>query len=358
MQNVYERLRERLDDMAVGFPATESGVEMRILKKIFTESDAELFVKLRPIPESPKDIAERLGMETVSLADQLEEMAKKGLLFRVRKGEKVRYAAVPYVVGIYEFQLNHMDAEFARDHEEYFETAFGKTIQGFQTPVLRTVPIDRNLVAEYPVAPFEDVLEILENQETIAVAPCVCRTTKDLTGERCDKPLENCFSFGSHAAYYVENGMGRYISKKEAKEIVVANEKAGLVMQPFNSKKAGGMCSCCGCCCGVLRGIKSLPVPADAVKSNYFAEVDADECTGCETCIDRCQMDAITMVDDIAQIALARCIGCGLCITTCPTEALSLIKKSDDQLYEPPQSGGETYIRIATERGKLEKLML
>ena len=354
---MYERLRERLDDMAVGFPATESGVEMRILKKIFTESDAELFVKLRPIPESPKDIAERLGMETVPQADQLEEMAKKGLLFRVRKGEKVRYAAVPYVVGIYEFQLNHMDAEFARDHEEYFETAFGKTIQGFQTPVLRTVPIDRNLVAEYPVAPFEDVLEILENQETIAVAPCVCRTTKDLTGERCDKPLENCFSFGSHAAYYVENGMGRYISKKEAKEIVVANEKAGLVMQPFNSKKAGGMCSCCGCCCGVLRGIKSLPVPADAVKSNYFAEVDADECTGCETCIDRCQMDAITMVDDIAQIALARCIGCGLCITTCPTEALSLIKKADDQLYEPPQSGGETYIRIATERGKLEKLM-
>ena len=63
MENVYERLRERLDDMAVGFPATESGVEMRILKKIFTESEAELFVKLRPIPESPKDIAERLGLE-------------------------------------------------------------------------------------------------------------------------------------------------------------------------------------------------------------------------------------------------------------------------------------------------------
>jgi Na+-translocating ferredoxin:NAD+ oxidoreductase RNF subunit RnfB len=357
MENVYERLRERLDDMAVGFPATESGVEMRILKKIFTESDAELFAKLRPIPESPKDIADRLGMETSPLADQLEEMAKKGLLFRVRKGEKVRYAAVPYVVGIYEFQLNHMDAEFARDHEEYFETAFGKTIQGFQTPVLRTVPIDRNLVAEYPVAPFEDVLDILENQETIAVAPCVCRTTKDLTGERCDKPLENCFSFGSHAAYYVENGMGRYISIDEAKEIVIANEKAGLVMQPFNSQKAGGMCSCCGCCCGVLRGIKSLPVPADAVKSNYYAVVDADECTGCETCIDRCQMDAITMVDDIAQIALERCIGCGLCVTTCPTEALSLVKKADDQLYEPPKSGGETYIRIASERGKLEKLM-
>ena len=357
MENVYERLRERLDDMAVGFPATESGVEMRILKKIFTESQADLFVKLRPIPESPKDIAERLGLEEEVLADRLEEMAKKGLLFRVRKGENVRYASVPYVVGIFEFQLNHMDAEFARDHEEYFETAFGKSIQGFQTPVLRTVPIDRQLVVNYPVAPFEDVLEILENQKSIAVSPCVCRTTKDLTGERCDKPLGNCFSFGSHAAYYVENGMGRYISIDEAKEIVIANEKAGLVMQPFNSQKAGGMCSCCGCCCGVLRSIKAQPVPADAVKSNYFAEVDADECTGCETCMDRCQMDAITMVDDIAQIKLGRCIGCGLCVTTCPTEALSLIKKAEDQQYEPPQSGGETYIRIASERGKLEKLM-
>lgn len=357
MKNVYEQLRERLDDMAVGFPATESGVEMRILKKIFTESQAELFVKLRPVPESPQDIAQRLRMDADALADRLEEMAKKGLLFRVRKGESVRYAAVPYVVGIFEYQLNHMDAEFARDHEEYFETAFGKSIQGFQTPVLRTVPIDRELVAEYPVAPFEDVLEILENQKTIAVSPCVCRTTKDLVGEPCDKPLGNCFSFGSHAAYYVENGMGRYISIDEAKEIVTANEKAGLVMQPFNAQKAGGMCSCCGCCCGVLRGIKSQPVPADAVKSNYYAVVDADECTGCETCMDRCQMDAITMVDDIAQLNLDRCIGCGLCITTCPVEALSLVKKDEDHQYAPPKSGGETYIRIASERGKLEKLM-
>ncbi len=357
MSNMYEKLRERLDDMAVGFPTTESGVEMRILKKLFTEAQAELFVKLRPLPESPPDIAKRLDMNVDSLADQLEEMAKRGLIFRVRKGDNVRYAAVPYVVGIFEFQVKHMDEEFARDHEEYFETVFGKTIQGFETPVLRTVPIDRNLVVEYPVAPFEDVLEIIENQKTIAIAPCVCRTTKDLVGERCDKPMENCFSFGSHAAYYVDNGMGRYITKDEAKKIVIANEKAGLVMQPFNSQKAGGMCSCCGCCCGILRGIKTQPYPAEAVKSNYFAVVDPDECTGCETCLERCQMEAFDMVDDIAEVELKRCIGCGLCVTTCPTEAITLQAKAEDRQYEPPKTGGETYIRIASERGKLEKLM-
>ena len=35
------------------------------------------------------------------------------------------------------------------------------------------------------------------------------------------------------------------------------------------------------------------------------------------------------------------------------TEAIQLVKKADDQLYEPPKSGVETYMRIMQERGKL-----
>jgi NAD-dependent dihydropyrimidine dehydrogenase PreA subunit len=203
------------------------------------------------------------------------------------------------------------------------------------------------------VAPYEDVLQILDNQETIAVAPCVCRTTTHLAGKDCEKPIENCFSFGSHADYYVENGMGRYITADEAKAIVKKNEEAGLVMQPFNSQKIGGMCSCCGDCCGVLRSLKMHPTPAKMVQSNYFARVDEYECTGCETCIERCQMEAIDVIDGIANIELDRCIGCGLCVSTCPVEAIRLIKKPEDQLYEPPKTGMDTYIRIMQERGKI-----
>ena len=163
----------------------------------------------------------------------------------------------------------------------------------------------------------------------------------------------NCFSFGSHADYYVENGMGRYISKEEAKDIVINNEKAGLVMQPFNSQKVGGMCSCCGDCCGVLRSLKMHPKPAEMVQSNYFAQVDDELCSGCETCLERCQMEAIDVVDGLANVNLDRCIGCGLCVTTCPDEAIQLIKNPEDQLYEPPKTGAETYMRIAKERGKI-----
>ncbi|MGD8290786.1 MAG: 4Fe-4S binding protein [Desulfobacterales bacterium] len=353
MENVYEKLRARLDDLATGYPETESKVEIRLLERLFDEKEAELFLQLSPILESPEDVAQRLNRDPDELIDRMEAMAQKGLLFRKRKGESVRYSAVPYVVGIFEFQLKRMDKEFARDHEAYFETAFGRTIQSFKTPVLRTVPINRQLVANYPVAPFEDVLQVLENQKKIAVSPCVCRTTAHLVEKGCDKPQENCFAFGSHAEYYVENGMGRYISIEEAKAIVKNNEEDGLVMQPFNSRKIGGMCSCCGDCCGVLRSLKMHPTPAEMVQSNYFAQVDESECTGCETCLDRCQMDAIDVTDGIAGIDLERCIGCGLCVTTCPTDAIELIKKAADRLYEPPKTGAETYIRIMQERGKL-----
>ena len=353
MENIYEKLRERLDDLANGYPATESKVEIRLLERLFTEQEAELYMQLSPFLEKPKDVANRLNRDSDELAPMMERMAQKGLLFRKRKGDLVRYSAVPYVVGIFEHQLGRMDEEFARDHEEYFETAFGKTIQAHKTPVLRTIPINQQLVADYPVAPFEDVLQIIESQKKIAVAPCVCRTTKKLVGQECDKPVENCFSFGSHAEYYVENKMGRYITIGEAKEIVKKNEEDGLVMQPFNSQKIGGMCSCCGDCCGVLRSLKMHPSPAEMVQSNYFARVDEEECTGCETCLERCQMDAIDVVDGIAGIKLERCIGCGLCVTTCPVDAIELVKKPEDELYEPPKSGAETYMRIMQERGKL-----
>ncbi|MEJ2100424.1 MAG: 4Fe-4S binding protein [Desulfobacterales bacterium] len=353
MSDVYERLRARLDDLAVGYPETENKVEIRLLKRLFTEKEAEFFVHLHPLLEAPADVAKRLNRDPDEVADLMEQMAKKGLLFRKRKGNGVRYAAVPYVVGIFEFQVGSMDEAFARDNEQYFEQVFLQASQSYKTPVLRTIPINREIVAEWPIAPFEDVLKIIDNQEKIAIAPCVCRTQRGLAGHDCDKPKDNCFSFGSHAEYYVENGMGRYITKEEAKKILIKNEEAGLVMQPFNSQKVGGMCSCCGDCCGVLRSLKKQPNPAEAVQSNYYARVDEALCTGCETCVDRCQMEAVEVVDGISTVHLNRCIGCGLCVTTCPAEAIRLIKKSDDQLYHPPKSGAETYIRIMQERGKL-----
>jgi Na+-translocating ferredoxin:NAD+ oxidoreductase subunit B len=351
MADIYEELRTRLDSMATGFPASGSGVELRILRRLFSQEEAKLFLRLSPRPERPPEVAKRVGVTVEEAEERLESMAKKGLLFRIRKGDEPSYAAAPYIVGIFEHQVNHMDRDVARDMDEYFESALGRTIQSFKTPVMRSIPINRKIVVKWPVAPYEDALAIIDAQDTIAVAPCICRTSMGYAEKGCGKPVEACFMFGSHARYYVENGMGRYINREEAREILQRNDEAGLVIQPFNSQKVGGMCSCCGDCCGMLRSLKKQPNPAAAVQSNYFARVASDECAGCETCLERCQMEAIAMTEEKAVINLDRCIGCGLCVTTCSTGALELVRKPEGQLYEPPRTGVETYAMIAAERG-------
>ncbi len=353
MKDVYEHLRQRLDEMSVGFPATDSQIEIRLLKWLFSEEEAALFLDLSPILEAPRVVADRLSLDVKEVSEKMEEMAQKGLLFRHRKGDLVRYATPPFVIGIYEHQVMRIDTKFAKKFEEYFERAFGPSLESFQTPLLRTIPVNRQLVAAYPVAPYEDVLGIIDDQKKIAVAPCICRTIARLNAKGCEKTTENCFLFGSYADYYVENGLGRFINKEEAKEIIKKNEEEGLVMQPFNSQKAGGMCSCCGDCCGILRSLKMQPKPAHAIRSNYYAQVEGELCTGCEACAERCQIEAINVDDGISKINLDRCIGCGLCVSTCPVEAIALIQKPQEQQYEPPKIDVETYIRITQERSSL-----
>ena len=50
-ESLYRRLQEHLDRMPVGFPATQSGVEIRILERLFTPEEAGIALELSAIPE-------------------------------------------------------------------------------------------------------------------------------------------------------------------------------------------------------------------------------------------------------------------------------------------------------------------
>ena len=164
---------------------------------------------------------------------------------------------------------------------------------------------------------------------------------------------------GDWAIHAVETGMGRYISREEALETVGISEKEGLVFQPSNAQNADFICACCGCCCGMLRMHRALSKPVAFWATNFYAAVDPGSCTGCETCIDRCQVKAVDMDSrlGIAAINRDRCLGCGNCVTTCPSEALHLVKKEQESV--PPENSERLYDTIlAHKKGPFGKAKL
>jgi H+/Na+-translocating ferredoxin:NAD+ oxidoreductase subunit B len=349
---VYYDLREQMDQYSMGFPSTESGVEIRILEKLFSEEEAELYLNLSMMLETPEAIAQRIGGDPGAVAGLLDRMFGKGLIFRLKKGDSAKYGAVPFVVGSFEYQLKDMDREFAELSDRYLMEALGKQGIGEMAP-LRTIPVNKSIDQLWPVAPYEDVKAMFKDKDKIGVSNCICRVQQGLLDKGCDKPQEVCFQFGSHAQYYVDKGMGRLITQEEALQIIDKCDEAGLVPQPFISQDAGGMCNCCGDCCGILRSIKLHPKPAERVMTNYYASVDADACSACETCIDRCQMEAIKIgAADAAEVDRDRCIGCGLCVTTCPSEAVSLLSKPESERQVPPATAKDYIMQLASSRGK------
>jgi MinD superfamily P-loop ATPase len=148
-------------------------------------------------------------------------------------------------------------------------------------------------------------------------------------------------------------GRGRAISQEEAQAILRRAEEAGLVLQPANAKNPLFICTCCGCCCGVLRLLKLNPKPASLVASPFVANLNPDTCKGCSICIKRCQMEALHLDNKKAILDPDRCIGCGLCVDTCRTKSLTLLRKPEAQQSYVPKNIIETSIKLGKARGKL-----
>ncbi|MFX1511179.1 MAG: DUF362 domain-containing protein [Promethearchaeota archaeon] len=353
--DVYKRLQEHLNGLPVGFPNTKSGVELNLLRQLFTVEEAEMACHLSPFPATAVDIAEKIGQSPENVESLLEQMSTKGLVFNSRKGGTTTYRANWFIIGIFEYQVNRMTKEFVEDFDQYMEEGLRDELYTYDKNQLRVVPVNKAVDAIIQVAPYDDARELIKQQSKISVQNCICKQKKDLQEKSCSviQEREVCLAFSTGAYYFIEHGLGREITHEEALKLLDFAEKKGLVLSPGNAQKTFAMCLCCGDCCEFLINLKKYPKPSSLVDSNYFALVDSDLCAGCETCLDRCQMDAISIVDDIAKINLDRCVGCGLCVTTCPEDALSLKQKVEDEFVIPPANGNELYMKIGT--GRLQR---
>ncbi len=341
---VYRELQRYLDRLPGGFPEVESGLDVSLLKRFFTPEEARLAMQLSMKPEPLERIFNRVRKSGISIEELrrlLDRMMRKGTILTVEEGyDETHYCNAEFAMGgIFNFQINRLSKELLTDYHQYQAERRSKARPGSGGGLpLRTIPVAESipLPEKYRVSDYDSVRKLIENARgQIAVANCICRQTAGILGGGCHKTdlVEACLIIGpDHAKRHVDMGIGRYITKEEAFGILEKAQQAGLVLQPENSQRPDAICCCCGDCCVLLTMLTKHPRPVELYATNYYVEVDRGLCTGCEECVEKCQLNARVMVDGIAEVNLDRCIGCGNCVVLCPTGANKLRKKEPEKV--------------------------
>ncbi len=337
MNNNYEKLADELDRIPNGFPRTKSGVELKLLAKLFTPEDAALAATLRMKSKSLTEIAEENKIKEVEAKSRLIGMVKRGLIdLKREEGRGFVFHLIPFVVGFYERQNAKIDKEFAELFEQYYHERFHETMLS-QPSVHRIIPLEKTIPVNIDVMPYEKASTYLDQAKSWGVLDCICRVQKRLIGQGCHHTVKNCLVFSPKPGAFQKSEEIESLTREEALEILAEADREGLVHSINNAQtEVYYVCNCCTCSCGVLRGMVEYGSENSIARSDFYAVVDPDLCSGCEACLDRCVFNAMAMVDGICEVKRVSCYGCGLCISTCETEALSLVKKSPEELNPPP----------------------
>ncbi|AFM41308.1 4Fe-4S protein [Desulfosporosinus acidiphilus SJ4] len=359
-EEVYQALAERLSRTPEGAPINEA--LMAILHKMYTETEAFVGSQFPALPMTLDKLSEITKLEEQELKVILEDMSNKGLVLDIPRKNTFYYMLSPMLVGFFEYTFmrtgDHLTLkELAELFETYFhEDGVMREIAGVDTKVMRTLVYEKliPLAVETEVLNYEKASEIIKQAGGGAISMCACRHEATHLGKACDAPLEVCMSLGGAAEWIVRKGLGKPASVEDLLEVLKKTEELGLVHLCDNvMNKPTYICSCCGCCCKVLRGINEQEIFA-AHPSNFKPEINSEECLGCGLCSDKCQIKAITMSDQgnaiVPTVNYEICIGCGVCSSACPSDALTMTRR-DVQLI-PPENGREKLKRMANEKGR------
>jgi electron transport complex protein RnfB len=89
-----------------------------------------------------------------------------------------------------------------------------------------------------------------------------------------------------------------------------------------------------------------------------LAVIRADNCTGCDACIEVCPVDCIYKVPGVdmpglggfCDIDLERCIGCALCERWCPWDAIDMVPTPEIANHVAVKGGPPNYVEQNGER--------
>lgn len=340
----------------IPIPVSETMVEL--VQTIMDEKQAD-FVRRFSKSMTLEEITGLYGIETEEAGQILDSLMTEGVMTGIpsRRSGVVVYRLMPPLPGLFEYTLMRGESgEKQKKLAAIFDRLFGELSDLVQMgyddvlpilkqvpPMTRVIPIDAAVEEKTDmVLPYEDVKSVIDKFDTIALSYCYCRHEKDLLGKPCSVTDErkNCLLFGQTARFVIDYKFGEEITREEARQIIDKAADEGLVHKTFHErqdvqKDEFAICNCCKCCCGTFELYYRGAAPANHITS-YLAVVDVDECTGCETCLDACPMEAIAMADDIAEIETEKCIGCGVCVHQCPAESIRLDRTGSRKAFVNP----------------------
>lgn len=356
MEDKYRQLQRKLNTIGIGLPETDDGYELNYLRELYNEDEVEFALKMPVGLHTAEEFAADMQLSLAETDRMLRSMADRNLLFRLHEGDTLKYYLLPAIHGFIEFNLNRFSYNLARNFSKHYMKGMGARFMGTKEPIFRVLPLNRALVEDDACLPCDDVEAIIRRQEKIALCECFCRKSTQAnpkaTGCKNNPDFSRtCMAFGIFAEFYVENGMGEYITTEEALEHMKVCARDGNTVEVLNTTDVEVMCSCCACCCGVLKAMQIFGGQAMKLASNYKISHSDDACVSCGACVERCNLNALRLENGRVVVNPELCMGCGQCASICPAGAMKLFRKAEEELYTPPRSNVlELYDYVRAER--------
>lgn len=227
--HIHEHLARHMSMM--GIPLTDNLVD--ILKENFSQEEANIAMMLpsKDIPLEPvcvETLMKSGDMDQAYLTGILEGLAERKLIFSGasrdgKKGYALHHPGFGFpqaffwegIKSSYALKMSNLILKYFNRHVT--KEAFG----GKTTKAYRYIPIHQSIKPDVQaVLPHDTMDNVLDNADTFAVAHCSCRVQAGLMERACEHPLEVCLKFDEMATYLIAQGLGRQVTREEARKIV------------------------------------------------------------------------------------------------------------------------------------------
>lgn len=322
------------------------------IDKIVTEDELKLVLASSKKPLSAKEVAKLFDFNLAEAEQFLKKAYERHVVNKLvdgkvvgyvfdntnEKGKQIKYIPANFHARLESITMYEGWKDVPKDVQKKISYWWVESYAEKVRPIVEKIKKDPNAYRQIKNKDFlllDEALEQVETAKTHAVLNCDCRCAE----KACSFMTEACIRFDEGAKYTLKRGLGRKISKKECKDIIIKANRQGLMQtgtKDWKGKGLFGICNCCSCCCNPIRAAKILDSEKIYPRTHYSAKRDADKCINCGICVKRCPFGAFYYEKDkdgkkILKLNKEKCYGCGVCLTGCPTNAIKMLPINNEK---------------------------